>query len=149
MITLKDLFEVTWTVTELIVTARDETGVFRHKFYFSPGAPETMPQGVRSDTEDGKTTYIWSRINEHGKPTRSGSEMGWGVNIKKIPKEILNAEIMHLSMSGQWTHIYRDGNRVNVDVVMHDLEIAAAKDNLEAKDNDKGAHTGVINMFDW
>lgn len=124
-ITLDEIFEVTWDITELHITARDAKGLFLHEWLYARGREMSMYQ--RYDIEAGKLTYIDRRINHHGEATRSGSEMAWGVDKKKIHKELREAPIKVMSM---YTMSQGRGTSCRVDVIMHKLtaEAVAGRD---------------------
>lgn len=117
MITLRDLFEVTWTIAELDVTAREPEGMtFIHRWLYGEGITETIH--MYHERAEGRLSIIEGRINHHGEATRGGSEIGWGVKEKVLPAEILDAPVTHLSMSllpqGR-------GTLCRVDIEMHRL----------------------------
>ena len=123
--TLNDIFAVTWDITELSITARDADGRFLHEWLYAPGEILSMHQ--RHDIEDGKLTYIDRPINAHGKNTRGGSEMAWGVDKKRIHKELREAPITVMSM---YMMSQGRGTSCRVDVTMHSLtaEAVAGRD---------------------
>lgn len=117
MITLRELFDVTWDITELDVTAREpETMTYVHQWLYGDGITETIH--MYHERRAGRLSIIEGRINHHGEPTRGGSEMGWGVDEKLFPADIIDAPVTHLVMTprsrGNGTWCY-------VDIEMHPL----------------------------
>lgn len=123
--TLDEIFDVTWDITELQITARDEKGLFLHEWLYAPGREMSTYQ--RYDIKDGKLTYIDRKINHHGEATRRGPEMAWGVDKKRIHKELREAPITVMSM---YMMSQGRGTSCRVDVMMHKLtaEAVAGRD---------------------
>ena len=115
--TLRELFEVMWSITELRVTARDPDGTFIHEWIYGPNVYETSH--MYNDRIEGKLTIVKEKINAHGDPTRGGSEMGWGVKEKLIPKELLDAPMTHLGVINHRAGEYS----VGADVTMQELTL--------------------------
>ena len=113
MMTLKDLVETFWTITELNVTAREPDGTFIHEWLYGEDINETIH--MYHERVAGRLSIIKDRINAHGKATRGGSEMGWGLEEKKFPKEMLAAPITHMSASTKWGS---GGHRCSIDIEM-------------------------------
>jgi hypothetical protein len=132
MITLRELFRVTWTITKAEICVRDAHGKLLHEFYLGEGcAPADLPPRAWQSWSKGTLTASGRRINGHGSSTRYGPEMGWGLLDGAIPKELLDAEVTHLSM--RCPDMIRCC--VSVDVFMQELtldmvlsQFAAAKD---------------------
>ena len=117
MITLRDLFEVTWDITKLDITAREpETTTYVHRWLYGEGITETIH--MYHERKAGRLSIIEGRINHHGEPTRSGSEIGWGVNEKLLPAEIIDAPVTHLLMMPRPRG---NGTWCCVDIEMHPL----------------------------
>ena len=117
MITLRDLFAVTWDITELDITAREpETMTYVHRWLYGDGITETIH--MYHERKAGKLSIIEGQINHHGEPTRGGSEIGWGVNEKLFPAEIIDAPVTHLLMMPRSRG---RGTRCCVDIEMHGL----------------------------
>ena len=117
MITLRDIFAVTWDITELWITAREpESMQFIHQWAYGDGIRETTH--MYYDRMDGKLTMVNNRINHHGEATRGGAEMGWGVNEKLFPPAILDAPVTHMLMRDR---SQGRGTTCSVDVEMHRL----------------------------
>lgn len=120
MMTLKDLFETFWTITEVRITAREpETGIFIHEWIYGPAIG--VSTYMRYDIADGKLTVVDGKINAHGDQTRGGSEIGWGVKEKLFPKKLIEAPITHMSATNKW----HGGHSIAVDVEMSKLEALA------------------------
>ena len=100
MITLNELFEVTWNITELDVMARDPGGHLLHEWIFGQDVVETIHMYHRRIA--GELTIRQEKINHHGEDTGRGtSEIGWGVKEQMIPKELRESPITHLIMSNR------------------------------------------------
>lgn len=107
MITLRELFQVTWDITLVKIWAYTPDGEklkdgmrLIHKWIYGDDIQESVHQ--RYDREDGKLSIIEGRINHHGEPTRGGAEIGWGVKEKIFPKGLIDAQITHLSMHSRY-----------------------------------------------
>ena len=97
--TLRELFEVFWSITEVSVTAREPGSMqFIHKWEYSEGITDRETIHQYHDRMDGKLTLVDVKINAHGDPARGGSEIGWGVKEKLFPKEMLDAPITHMNV---------------------------------------------------
>lgn len=110
MITLRELFKVTWDIAEVNITARAPDLSFIHEWIFGEHVKESIHQ--RYDREDGKLTIRQEKIQYHGEQTRGGPEMGWGVNEKLFPPELIDAPVtvlnMHPMCCGWGTHVRAD-----------------------------------------
>lgn len=109
--TLKDLLDVLWTVVEVDITARDPEGVFLHEWIYGPDIKVSAHMAY--EINKGKLTVVNAKVNEHGNPKGSSIEMGWGVNKKLFPKDIIEALIKHMTV----------GNRQRGDVLRVDIEM--------------------------
>lgn len=100
MITLRDLFNVTWTITRLELTVRDEQQ--RLIYYAMIGKDCDRDHiGSRALIRWSRGTLILSdqKINVHGDADGRGLPvMGWGYKDKSIPDQLMDAEITHLGM---------------------------------------------------
>lgn len=115
--TLRDIAEVTWTITRLDITARAESSEYLHRWIIGEKTPYIKP-GSRMywDERAGKISVIEKKINVHDNRKANGQpEMGWGLDESTIPEEILTAKITHLGM------VCRDGITYEVSV---DLELS-------------------------
>ena len=124
MITLRELFKVNGTITRAEIQVRNDQGILLHEFYLGEkcSSAELAPRPWRA-WEQGNLTASGRAINSHGKPTRNGPEMGWGLEEGTIPKELLDAEVCHLHMGSSDGIRYR----VTVDVYMQELTLEMAK----------------------
>lgn len=133
MITLRDLFNVTWTITRLELTVRDEQLRLLYR--------AMIGKDCDRDQIDSRTlmAYGWTKgtlvlsdrkINAHGDASRSGPEMGWGYKDKSIPDQLMDAEITHLGMH------CADGIEYTVyaDVAVPAMTAEIIKTQLEADD---------------
>ena len=85
--TLRELFEVMWAITELHITARDPGSKYLHRWIYGPDAQQKETIHQYHERMEGKLTIVDGRINAHGESTRGGSEIGWGVKEKLFPAE--------------------------------------------------------------
>ena len=111
MLTLKELFKLTYNIAEVDITARTpENEHFIHEWIFGEDIYET--NHMYHERIDGKLTIRDEKIQYHGDAVRGGSEIGWGVKEQLFPKELINAPITHLSMhpmsQGRGTKAYVD-----------------------------------------
>ena len=117
MITLRDLFAVTWNITELDITAREpETMTYVHRWIYGEDIVENIH--LYHERRAGRLSIIDAKINHHGEPTRGGSEIGWGVNEKLFPAEIIDAPMTRLLMTPR---LRGNGTGCCVDIEMHPL----------------------------
>ncbi len=123
MITLREIAEVFWTITEVRITARQPgTGRFLHEWVF--GKDVLVSVHMRYAMEDGKLTIVDKKINAHGDATRGGSEIGWGLKTNLIQKELLDAPITRMTVS-QWGG--GRGHGISVDVELKELTVETLK----------------------
>lgn len=116
MMTLRNLFEVMWTVTELEISAYDDNHLV-HKWIYGPEALKKETRHQYQERMDGLLTIVEEKINAHGDPARGGTEIGWGVKLNLIPKAILDAPITHL---GVMNH-HSGENRVYANIELPEL----------------------------
>ena len=116
MLTLRELFDLTWDIAELDITARDPDLKFVHQWIFGEYVRESVHQYHRR--MEGTLTINQTKIQMHGKQARGGVESGWGVDEKLFPKELIDAPVTHLSM-----HPMCDsrGTSVSVDIMLPEL----------------------------
>lgn len=115
--TLRELFEVMWAITELHITARDPGSKYLHRWIYGPDAQQKETIHQYHERMDGKLTIVDGRINAHGESTRGGSEIGWGVKEKLFPAELIDAPIRHLGVM----NIHSGEYKVYADVEMPEL----------------------------
>lgn len=114
--TLRDLFEVMWAITEVRITAREpEEHKYIHKWIYGPHVHESTH--MYYDRMHGKLSIIDCKINAHGDVVRGGAEMGWGVKANLFPKELIDAPITHLGVINWKSGEYR----VEADIEMQEL----------------------------
>lgn len=120
MITLDELFKVTWDITEIQITARAHDLHFLHQWIYGEGITETSH--MHYERVSGNLTFCPIKINAHGDDNGHGtSEIGWGVKEELIPKELREAPVTHLMMRTRC----KGGHEVSVDVEMQELTCAA------------------------
>lgn len=115
--TLRDLFEVYWTITDVHLTVRDADGKFLHRWIFAEGITDRETVHQRRDRMEGKLTLVDEKVNHHGEPTRGGSEMGWGVRERIFAKSMLDAPIRHMGVMSSLI----ERTSLDVDVEMQPL----------------------------
>lgn len=128
MITLQEVFDVTWTITTAKITARDEKGKLLHKFIFSDEYYVSIHQW--HDIEAGRLTIVLGKINVHGDATRGGPEIAWGFKDKSIPKDLMEAPIMHMGMISRYQS---KGTQVDIDVECSRMTAEILKQSLADK----------------
>ena len=97
MMTLRDLFEVMWSITEIEISAYDDNH-FVHRWIYGPKALDKETIHQYHDRMDGNLTIVQEKINAHGEPTRGGAEIGWGVKTKLFPNALIDAPVTHLGV---------------------------------------------------
>lgn len=104
MVTLKEILELTWTVTELDLWVRDPNGYLIKEYIIGEGCNEesaTVHQKHRINK--GELEMIDLKINYFGDKGRNGDS--WGSKFNEIPKELLNLNVTHFRQSpryGSW-----------------------------------------------
>lgn len=128
--TLNDLFEVWWTIGEIGVTARNYKGEYLKRFIFGKNINVSMH--MQHDIEEGKLRVMDRSINFHGEQRKNGPVMEWGVDEKRIPPDIRDAEIMHMDAYKiqEWTHL-------SVDVYLAPLRVEMADRWLDRKEEER------------
>ena len=128
--TLRDLFDVTWTITRVELTARDAEQRFLHEFWIGEDCDrEHLPPGMIREWEKDRLTLCARKINAHGEEIRGRQpEMGWGLKNKAIPDELLDAEIVHLGMRCANGITYS----VDAHILLTELQCEMLKKELEA-----------------
>lgn len=123
--TIQDIAKVTWTITTLDITARDESGQYLHRWIIGEGAaPDNQPVRTKWDWRAGRISLFPRKINAHNDEKSNGQpDMGWGLKNEAIPGTLLNAEITRLSMRCSDGITYR----VTVDVIISSLEVEMLK----------------------
>ena len=97
--TLREIFDVSWTITRAEITARDPNLRLLHIFWIGEQCDrDHLPRGCVRRWEQGEMTLSPRKINVHGDAKGKLPEMGWGCKDKSIPKELMDAEVTKLSM---------------------------------------------------
>lgn len=133
--TIRDIAKVTWTITRLDITARDENTCFLHRWIIGEEAPY-VGQGLFWDIAEGKVSDIEKKINVHNNRKANGqSEMGWGLDNAALPAEMLDAEIESLGM-----RCWKGGieYEVTIDVVLPLLTVEMLKSQLGQFQRERG-----------
>jgi hypothetical protein len=136
--TIRDLAEVTWTITRLDITARDMAGAYLHRWIIGEKEPFVGHGKLLWDIAAGRASDIAKKINVHNNKKGNGQpEMGWGLDLESIPAELLDAEITRLGMR------CRDGieYEVYVDISLPDLAVEMVKSQLEPYERVRGEET--------
>lgn len=111
-----DISRVAWTITRLDVTARAEDTRFLHRWIIGEKPPH-IKEGGRMfwEVRRGEISIVKRKINGHCDRKANGQpEMGWGLDEKALPCELLEAEITRLDMRCSDGVTYT----VSVDVLM-------------------------------
>ena len=95
MVTVSDLLDIIWDVTELEVNAYDNYRL-QHRWIIGENIDESHHQWY--ERKKGELSIIDRKINHHGDKTNRGClwETGWGANKKNVPSQILAAEVTHM-----------------------------------------------------
>ena len=127
--TLRDLFDAMWSITEADITCRQNggEGLYIHRFLFREKEPTGC--GLIYDIKADRVTCILGPINVYGRPTRGGVETGWGYLEKSIPEELMTAPIRHMGVINS----YRDGYSVSLDVDLQELTVETLKHDLAGR----------------
>lgn len=123
-ITLRDIFDVAWTITRVEITARDPNLRLLHIFWIGEQCDrDHLPRGCVRSWEQGEMTLSDRSINVHGDAKGKLPEMGWGYKNKSIPEELMDAEVTRLSMNS------RNGIScvVSIDVTLQPLTVDKLK----------------------
>lgn len=115
MITLRNLFQITWGITELDITAREpDTTQYVHRWLY--GEKIDKPIHIRHEQEAGRLSIIEKKINAHG-----GGEIAWGVKEKLLPADLIDAPITHLRLTSRYQG---KGQTCAVDIELNRLTAA-------------------------
>ena len=101
MTTLKEILELTWTVTELDVTVREPNGHFIKQYIIGEGCNEenaTIHEKHRINK--GELEMIDRKINYFGDEGRKGD--GWGSKFSEILKQLLDLKVTHFRQSSRY-----------------------------------------------
>lgn len=130
--TIRDIAEVTWAITTLDITARDESTRYLHRWIIGERAAQEQPAGIRWDWRAGRISLMPRKINAHGDCKANGQpEMGWGLKPETVPKELLDAPVTLLSM--------RCANGISYEVAVDVLLSALEVEMLKTEDGTDGA----------
>lgn len=128
MVILKDLLYILHDVTALEVWAYSDFHL-QHQWIFGEDIKETIRQ--YRDRERGVLSIIDERINVHNEPKKNGTgEIGWGTKYDAIPKEILEAEVTHILLSGR----YGEGRELYVHIYLDEMSVQMAMSELAGKE---------------
>ena len=106
MVTLKDILDLTWTVTQITLYLREpEHEKLIKEYVIGEGCNEenaTVHQKYLINK--GELEMIDKNINYFGTKKGKSVENGWGTIFKNIPAELLDKEVTHFSQSsrGGW-----------------------------------------------
>lgn len=112
MTTLKEILELTWTVTELDVTVREPNGHFIKQYIIGEGCnEESATIHEKHRINKGELEMIDRKINYFGDEGRKGD--GWGSKFSEIPKQLLDLKVTHFrqsSLYGSWSGTVLDAD---------------------------------------
>lgn len=99
MLILRDLLDAAWDVTLLQLDLRKTNGELIQHYQIGEGQTEAVATiHQKHDMAIGKLEMIDAKINRHGDVDARGNyENGWGPNFKAIPKDLLDAEVIHFT----------------------------------------------------
>lgn len=101
MTTLKEILELTWTVTELDVTVREPNGHFIKQYIIGEGCnEESATIHEKHRINKGELEMIDRKINYFGDEGRKGD--GWGSKFSEIPKQLLDLKVTHFRQSSRY-----------------------------------------------
>lgn len=103
MTTLRQILELTWTITSINADLRQECGQLIKTYKLGKGHnEENATIHEKSAMNKGRLELMDIDINHHGRKTRGGqSEMGWGTDFKAIPDFLLDAEVTFFRQSAE------------------------------------------------
>ena len=133
MITLRELFKVTWSINRLELGVRNGDLLLLHRIWIGKDCNrEHLPPGLVGVWSKGGITLCDRPINAHGLPKRGGEpESGWGLKERSVPKEILDAEVWVLGMRSDRS----DGAyTVSADIILTEMEVELLKADLAKED---------------
>jgi len=134
--TIRNIAKLTWTITRLDITARDENGRYLYRWIIGEEAPFVGHGGLFWDIAKGKVSDIEKKINVHNDQKANGQpEMGWGLDDTALPAELLDAEITCLGM-----RCWKGGveYEVTVDVVLSSMMVEMLKSQLRQFERERG-----------
>lgn len=127
MVKLEDLLSIIWNVTLLHISAYSDDLRLYHTYMIGQKIELSVYQW--HDVEKGELTAIERQINDHGTVNKRGlAESGWGINIKKIPQEMLESEVWHMSLMPRGSST---GTELIVSVRMPYMAVQMLKDELQ------------------
>ena len=126
--TLREVFEVWWNITEIHITARDSTLKFLHEWIYAENYRNSIHEYHRM--QEGRLAIVDQKINAHGDPTRNGAEMGWGVKEKLFPEQILDAKIVHFTPSVG----YSGGDTLYVDIELDPITVEILRKTIKGRE---------------
>ncbi|MBR1780472.1 MAG: hypothetical protein IJ751_03615 [Oscillospiraceae bacterium] len=127
-ITIRDIANVTPTITKINVIARADSTRYLHQWLIGD-YPENLPRKLFWDEHTGKLSVIRTNINVHHEPTRYGPEMGWALKESAIHSALLNAPITHLSMNCADGITYE----LSIDITLTELEVEMIRAEFDAE----------------
>lgn len=133
--TIRDIAKVTWTVTRLDITAREEDNRYLRRWIIGEEAPFIGHGGLFLDIAKGEVSDIEKKINVHNNRKANGQpEIGWGLDDTALPAELLNAEITRLGMRCRNGIEYE----VDVDLIFPALVVEMMKEEMGQLECERG-----------
>ena len=123
--TIRELFDVCWTIDKVWVRARAEDLRLLHSFVIGEYKRWELGRNTIWRIESGEVSYIPLKVNAHGDPGKHGPEMGWGLKSKVIPDEILDAPVTEMDLtrySGQ------EGKELHVSITLPVIQCEMMKE---------------------
>lgn len=102
MVTLKDILELTWTVTQLSLDVREpEHERLIQSYVIGDGCNEenaTIHQ--RHRMAKGELIMLDRKINYYGDKGKKGE--GWGTNFNNVPADLLDMQVIHFRQTSRY-----------------------------------------------
>lgn len=102
MVTLKDILELTWTVTHLSLDVREpEHERLIQSYEIGEGCnEENATVHERHRMAKGDLVMIDRKINYHGDNGKKGE--GWGTNFNNVPADLLDMQVIHFRQTSRY-----------------------------------------------
>lgn len=125
--TLAEVFNVYWNITEATITARDSNLQYLHRWEYGKGI--VISNTMTRDIDKNRLTIIDTDINYNGRVLRNNIISGWAVDQKKFIPELLEAPIEYMRITN-----YNKGDHLNVDITLDLLTVWRLTNHEDADD---------------
>lgn len=104
MVKLKDILELTWTVTQLDLDVREpEHEHLIQSYVIGEGCnEENATIHERHRIAKGDLVMIDRKINYHGDKKGNSVESGWGTNYNNVPADLLDMQVIHFRQTSRY-----------------------------------------------